>query len=168
MRPRVVTQAISRDAAAIAYDDASMSMSPGRRQYLDIKRRFPQPIVFFRMGDFYETFDDDAQARREGAGDHPHLEAAWARTCASPSPASRTTPSRSTSSSWSPRLQGRDLRADGGPKAGEEASSQRDVVRVVTPGTVVEEDLLSAAANNYLVAVCAGFQRIVTVSHMST
>src|SRR5205823_8209259 len=34
--------------------------TPIRRQYLDIKRRFPHAIVFFRLGDFYETFDDDA------------------------------------------------------------------------------------------------------------
>ena len=35
--------------------------TPLRRQYLEIKRRFPQAIVFFRLGDFYETFDEDAQ-----------------------------------------------------------------------------------------------------------
>ena len=35
--------------------------TPIRRQYLDIKRRYPHAIVFFRMGDFYETFDDDAK-----------------------------------------------------------------------------------------------------------
>src|SRR2546428_724625 len=35
--------------------------TPLRRQYLDIKRRYPQAIVFFRLGDFYETFDEDAQ-----------------------------------------------------------------------------------------------------------
>jgi DNA mismatch repair protein MutS len=35
--------------------------TPLRRQYLEIKRRFPQAIVFFRLGDFYETFDQDAE-----------------------------------------------------------------------------------------------------------
>ena len=37
------------------------NLSPIRRQYLDVKRRYPHAIVFFRLGDFYETFDDDAQ-----------------------------------------------------------------------------------------------------------
>src|SRR3990172_3225837 len=37
------------------------SISPVRQQYLDVKRRYPNAIVFFRLGDFYETFDDDAQ-----------------------------------------------------------------------------------------------------------
>ena len=36
-------------------------MTPIRRQYLEIKRRYPHAIVFFRLGDFYETFDDDAK-----------------------------------------------------------------------------------------------------------
>ena len=35
--------------------------TPLRRQYLQIKRRHPDAIVFFRLGDFYETFDEDAQ-----------------------------------------------------------------------------------------------------------
>src|SRR5512146_526995 len=35
--------------------------SPIRRQYLDIKRRYPDAILLFRLGDFYETFDDDAR-----------------------------------------------------------------------------------------------------------
>lgn len=34
--------------------------TPVRRQYLAIKKQFPETIVFFRLGDFYETFDDDA------------------------------------------------------------------------------------------------------------
>ena len=41
-------------------------MPPIRRQYLSIKRKYPQAIVLFRLGDFYETFDDDAKiASRE-------------------------------------------------------------------------------------------------------
>ena len=37
-----------------------MSDTPLRRQYLNIKSQYPDTIVFFRLGDFYETFDDDA------------------------------------------------------------------------------------------------------------
>ena len=36
-------------------------MTPIRRQYLKIKSSYPDAIVLFRMGDFYETFDDDAK-----------------------------------------------------------------------------------------------------------
>ena len=41
-------------------------VTPIRQQYLDIKRQYPDTIVFFRLGDFYETFDQDAEvASRE-------------------------------------------------------------------------------------------------------
>ncbi len=36
-------------------------VSPARQQYLDIKREYPNTILFFRLGDFYETFDEDAE-----------------------------------------------------------------------------------------------------------
>jgi len=38
----------------------SAPITPIRQQYLDIKRQYPDAIVFFRLGDFYETFDADA------------------------------------------------------------------------------------------------------------
>ena len=38
-----------------------MPVTPLRKQYLRIKQRYPEAIVFFRLGDFYETFDDDAR-----------------------------------------------------------------------------------------------------------
>ena len=36
------------------------ALTPLRRQYLDIKKRYPDAILFFRLGDFYEMFEDDA------------------------------------------------------------------------------------------------------------
>lgn len=35
--------------------------TPARRQYLQIKKQFPDTLVLFRLGDFYETFDEDAK-----------------------------------------------------------------------------------------------------------
>ncbi|MER3406479.1 MAG: hypothetical protein C4289_16030, partial [Chloroflexota bacterium] len=40
--------------------------TPARRQYLQLKRRYPDAILFYRLGDFYEMFDADAElAARE-------------------------------------------------------------------------------------------------------
>ena len=39
----------------------SKEVTPIRKQYLDIKRQYPDTILFFRLGDFYETFDQDAE-----------------------------------------------------------------------------------------------------------
>ena len=36
-------------------------VTPIRQQYLEIKRQYPDAILFFRLGDFYETFDQDAE-----------------------------------------------------------------------------------------------------------
>jgi DNA mismatch repair protein MutS len=42
------------------------NITPVRQQYLRIKKKYPETIVFFRLGDFYETFDEDARiASRE-------------------------------------------------------------------------------------------------------
>src|SRR6185437_14053195 len=52
-----------RSCALTPPDTARMLLpmeTPIRRQYLDLKRRYPHAILFFRLGDFYETFDDDA------------------------------------------------------------------------------------------------------------
>ena len=44
----------------------SDKVTPSRQQYLDFKRQYPNAIVMFRMGDFYEMFDHDAEvAARE-------------------------------------------------------------------------------------------------------
>ena len=40
---------------------SSAMTTPLRQQYLQIKKQFPDTIVFFRLGDFYESFDDDAK-----------------------------------------------------------------------------------------------------------
>jgi DNA mismatch repair protein MutS len=40
---------------------AKGKVTPSRQQYLDVKAQHPDAIVFFRLGDFYETFDDDAE-----------------------------------------------------------------------------------------------------------
>ena len=127
-------------------------MTPIRRQYLKIKGEHPDSILLFRMGDFYETFDDDAViAARE-------LEI--------------TLTSRSMGKGMKVPLAGVPVHAldnylsrliKKGHKVAiceqtsDPATSKglvdRDVVRVVTPGTVLEEALLDQKANNYLAAV---------------
>ena len=141
------------------------STTPIRRQYLDVKRRFPNAIVFFRLGDFYETFDDDARLVAQelditltsklmgkdfrvplaGVPQHSlqaHLKKLVGRgykvaIC------EQLDPAGTKQGTGKAKRAGRDLVA-------------RDVTRVVTPGTVVEEELLSGAANNYLAAVAPG------------
>ena len=41
--------------------DNLQKLSPGRRQYLNIKNQYQDCLLLYRMGDFYETFDEDAK-----------------------------------------------------------------------------------------------------------
>jgi len=124
--------------------------SPLRRQYLDIKRRYPHAILFFRLGDFYETFDEDAE-----------IVARELDITLTSRPVSKNQrvplagiPHHSLDSHLG-KLIARGYKVAvceqmEPPKGGNLV--ERQVVRVVTPGTLVEENLLAGAANNFLAA----------------
>ncbi|TGN20714.1 DNA mismatch repair protein MutS [Leptospira idonii] len=119
--------------------------TPVMRQYLEVKSQHPDGIVFFRMGDFYEMFLDDAKqaavllditlTKRQNqipmAGIPYHaMEGYIAKLI---SGGKKVVVCEQTKSD--------------DPKA---KIMSREVVRIVTPGTVVEDNLLSGYQNNYL------------------
>ncbi|MCW5851793.1 MAG: hypothetical protein KIT87_17095, partial [Anaerolineae bacterium] len=124
--------------------------APMARQFLKIKRQFPDAVVFFRLGDFYETFNEDAEiaarvlnitcTSRKMQG-----EDRWAMA---------GVPHHSVNSYLA-----RMVRA--GYKCAvvdqmEEPNGklvERAVTRVLTPGTIVEPNMLDARKNNYLAAL---------------
>ena len=127
-------------------------MTPVRRQYLKIKEAYRDSIVLFRMGDFYETFDDDARlVARElditltGRSLGKNLRVPMAGV-----------PAHSVES-YLARLVRKGHQVAICEQLSDPALSkglvERDVVRVVTPGTVFEDSLLDQRANNYLAAV---------------
>ena len=127
-------------------------MTPIRRQYLKIKEAYKDSIVLFRMGDFYETFDDDAHlVSRElditltGRSLGKNLRVPMAGV-----------PAHSIDS-YLVRLVRKGHQVAICEQLSDPATSkglvERDVVRVVTPGTVFEDSLLNRQANNYLAAV---------------
>ena len=127
-------------------------MTPIRSQYLKIKRSYPQAIVFFRLGDFYETFDDDARlvsseleitltSREMGKG-HRYPMAGI------PHHALGNYLAKLINKGYKVAI----CEQVGEPKAGK-GIVEREVVRVVTPGTVTEPNLLELKANNYLASV---------------
>ena len=127
--------------------------TPLRRQYLDIKRRYPHAILFFRLGDFYETFDEDAQtAARE-------LEITLTSR---PIGKNQRVPlagiPHHALDSYLAKLIAKGYKVAICEQMEEPGKGRqlvdRQVVRVVTPGTLVEENLLDAGANNYLAAYC--------------
>ena len=126
-------------------------ITPVRRQYLEEKKKHPDAILFFRLGDFYETFDEDAEitareldivltSRPVGGGVRVPL-------AGIPYHAVENYLSRLIEKGYHVAIceQIGEVPAKG--------LVERKVVRVVTPGTVTEPSLLPGDANNYLASV---------------
>jgi DNA mismatch repair protein MutS len=129
-------------------------VTPVRRQYLQIKRQYPDAIVFFRLGDFYETFDADAEtAARE-------LDLVLtSRPVAKGERVPMAGVPHHAAENYIARLVAKGYHVAICEQIGNEPIKglvPRDVVRVVTPGTLVEPELLDSKRNNYLAAVVPG------------
>ena len=126
-------------------------VTPVRQQYLEIKRDHPDSILFFRLGDFYETFDEDAEITARELDivltSRPIGNGARVPLAGIPYHAVDNYLSRLIEKGYHVAIC---------EQVGEQPSKgifPRKVVRIVTPGTVVEEGLLPGDANNYLASV---------------
>ncbi|MHA2429023.1 MAG: MutS N-terminal domain-containing protein, partial [Candidatus Hermodarchaeia archaeon] len=130
---------------------AKEKVSPVRKQYLDIKTQHPDAILFFRLGDFYETFDEDAEiVSRE-------LEIVLtSRNVAKGVRVPMAGIPHHAMENYLSRLIERGYHVAICEQVGDEPIKglmPREVVRIITPGTIVEPGLLPGDGNNYLVAV---------------
>src|SRR5512143_1305613 len=126
-------------------------ITPIRKQYLEIKRQHPETILFFRLGDFYETFDQDAEttARELDIVLTSRNVAKGVRIPMAGIP-------HHAAENYLARLIERGYHVAICEQVGEQPVKglfPRQVTRVVTPGTVVEPGLLPGDANNYLAAL---------------
>jgi DNA mismatch repair protein MutS len=140
--------------AGVRDDDAAAT--PMMAQYLEIKARFPDALLFYRMGDFYEMFFEDAAAAAGALdialtkrGRHAGEDVAM---CGVPV---------ATAESYLAQLIRKGFRVAvceqledpaEAKKRGHKAVVRRDVVRLVTPGTLTEDALLDARAPSRLAA----------------
>ncbi|MFN3742834.1 MAG: DNA mismatch repair protein MutS [Anaerolineales bacterium] len=129
----------------------SDDITPIRKQYLEIKRQYPNTLLFFRLGDFYETFDEDAEivareldivltSRPVGKGQRAPLAGIPYHAV----------------ENYLARLIERGYHVAICEQIGDQPIKglvPRRVVRVITPGTVIEQNLLPSGANNYLACV---------------
>jgi DNA mismatch repair protein MutS len=151
--------------------------TPVRRQYMLIKKQYPDAIVFFRLGDFYETFDEDAKVVADvcdialtsrPVGKNQRIPLAGV-----PYHSADTYIARLISAGYKVAIAEQvgggvsshlrtEMSRGGGEKVPGGSSRglvHREVVRVVTPGTVVEPSLLDERRNNYLAALVIGANR---------
>ncbi|MFQ5431325.1 MAG: DNA mismatch repair protein MutS [Nitrospinota bacterium] len=131
------------------------SQTPAMRQYLEIKKKQPDCVLFFRMGDFYEMFFEDAKAAskilnialtsrgKSGDGKIP--------MCGIPYHALETYLARMVKSGQKVAI----CEQMEDPKSAK-GVVKREVVRVVTPGTLTEDYLLDEKEANLLVSISTG------------
>ena len=152
-------------------------MTPMRRQYLYIKKQYPDAVVFFRLGDFYETFDEDARLVAEvcnitltsrPVGRDQRVPLAGVPYHAADTYIARLIAAgrkvvivEQVGGGISSHLRS-EMSRGGGEKVVEDTSGRlvrREVVRIVTPGTVIEPELLDERRNNYLAALVLDDER---------
>jgi DNA mismatch repair protein MutS len=132
--------------------------TPMQRQYLQLKRQYPDCILMFRLGDFYEMFNEDAKvaskaldivltSRGEGVNRWP--------LCGVPYHAV---------DGYIAKLLQQGFTVAIAEQVEDPATAKglvkRDIVRVVTPGTVLESTMLEDSTNNYLVAAVEDNNRV--------
>ncbi len=135
-------------------DDAT---TPMMAQYLEIKARYPGSILFYRMGDFFEMFFDDAVAAAEALdialtkrGTH---QGAPIQMCGVPVHSSEGYLLTLIRKGFRVAIAEQMEDPSEAKKRGYKSVVRRDVVRLVTPGTLTEDSLLEPRRNNYLCAI---------------
>jgi DNA mismatch repair protein MutS len=137
--------------------DSGVQLSPMMRQFWDVKTQYPDALLFFRVGDFYELFDADAQvAARElditlTGRPEPSYQGGRVPMAGVPYRAAEVYLSKLIARGYSVAIceQVGVVGAGRGP-------IERQVTRVLTPGTVLESTYLPSRENNYLLSILRG------------
>ena len=145
-----------------------MALSPMMQQYLDIKEKNPDSILFFRLGDFYEMFFDDAKlCSRELeltlTGKDCGLEER-APMCGVPFHSRATYIQKLIEKGYKVAI----CEQVEDPKEAK-GLVKRDVVKIVTPGTLIETSMLDETKNNYVANIsCMGKEYAFSYADVST
>ncbi len=139
--------------------------TPMMAQFLAIKAEVPDCLLFYRMGDFYELFFDDAVTAAEALditltkrGKHEGRDIPM---CGVPVHAAETYLSRLIRKGFRVAVcEQTEDPAEARKRRGHKAVVQREVIRLVTPGTITEEALLDAKSDTHLVALARAEGRL--------
>lgn len=127
-----------------------MKLTPMMQQYQAVKNAHPDQILFFRLGDFYEMFLDDAiliskeleltLTKRSTAGDGIPM-------CGVPYHAAESYINKLVNKGYKVAI----CEQIGDPKA--KGLTKREVIKIITPGTVMNESALNSSKNNYITLI---------------
>ncbi len=129
-------------------------LTPMMKQYFQIKQNYPDTILMFRLGDFYEMFFDDAKTVSA------ELELVLTgRDCGQEERAPMCGVPFHSADSYIARLVAKGYKVAICEQLEDPALAKgivkRDVTRVLTPGTVIESTMLDEGKNNFLACICA-------------
>jgi DNA mismatch repair protein MutS len=140
-----------------ASTEAAGRVTPMMEQYLEIKAANPGLLLFYRMGDFYELFFEDAETASRALGITLTKRGKHAGEdipmCGVPVERSDDYLHRLIALGHRVAVCEQTENPAEARKRGNKSVVRRDVVRLVTPGTLTEDNLLDAKANNYLLAI---------------
>src|ERR1700760_1685779 len=137
--------------------EANARVTPMMEQYLEIKAAHPGLLLFYRMGDFYELFFEDAEVASKALGimltKRGKHQGADIPMCGVPVERSDDYLHRLIAKGFRVAVCEQVEDPAAARARGNKSVVRRDVVRLVTPGTLTEDTLLDARANNYLLAI---------------
>ncbi|WP_299819360.1 DNA mismatch repair protein MutS [uncultured Roseibium sp.] len=136
---------------------ADAKVTPMMAQYIEIKTANPDSLLFYRMGDFYELFFEDAEIASQSLGitltKRGKHQGEDIPMCGVPVHAADDYLQKLIAKGHRVSVCEQTENPAEAKKRGSKSVVRRDVVRLVTPGTLTEERLLDAGANNYLMAL---------------
>ncbi len=144
----------------------TIKLTPAMRQYLEIKERHKDAIVFFRMGDFYEMFFEDARlcsnvlgialTSRDREKKIPMCGVPYHAVTGYLSKLIKAGHKVAVCEQIEESNETESTKTGGEPESKKSAKTvmRREVSRVVTAGTALDDDLLESKANNFICAVC--------------
>ncbi len=155
-----MTDEVLADSDATGAEPAAAGsgpVTPMMTQYLAIKQAHPGCLLFYRMGDFYELFFEDAVAASRALditlthrGKH---QGADIPMCGVPVHSHETYLARLIRKGFKVAVCEQTEDPAEAKKRGSKSVVARDVVRLITPGTLTEDTLLDSARNNFLAAL---------------
>ncbi len=146
-----------RIVAAVSADDSGEALSPGMQQYMEVKRRHGDMLLFYRMGDFYELFFEDALKAAAildiALTKRGTFQGKPIPMCGVPYHAAENYLERLIVAGQKVAICEQLETPEEAKKRGHKSVLKRDVVRVITPGTLTEDSLLAPSRANYLASI---------------
>ncbi len=156
-RDPAIDQSISATENKWAKAAKDPGLTPMMAQYLEIKAAHADSMLFYRMGDFYELFFEDAERASEALDitltKRGKINGEDIPMAGVPVHASEMYLSRLIKKSFKVAVCEQTENPADAKKRGHKAVVRREVVRLVTPGTITEDNLLNPRTSNYLVAL---------------